>query len=407
MTEKILNLANHFYFKMIDIRRYIHQNPELSGQEKNTAEFICSQLDLLHIPYQKEIAGFGVVAQLVGAGNGTPKNIALRADIDALPIQERNEVSYRSVNDGIMHACGHDFHCASLLGALMILNEMRNQFSGTVKAIFQPSEERCEGGAPFMIAEGVLEIPRVDRIYALHAETAIKVGEVGFCAGKYMASTDELFLTVHGKGGHAALLNETINPIFIASTILFELQNSVNHLFENSNTELVENKFVLNFGKFIANGATNVIPDTVEIAGTLRLFDEEKRIEIRQIIEKLPVEIATKMNGKCDVFINYGYPAVINDENETKFAIEVAEKIVGKENIKTLLPKCSSEDFSYFLQKVPGTFFRVGVSNPEKGITYTTHQNRFDIDEEALKIGAAMFVGLVLKNQNQNNQSYI
>jgi amidohydrolase len=295
-----------------------------------------------------------------------------------------------------MHACGHDFHCAALLGALMILKQLQDHFSGTVKAIFQPSEERCEGGAPFMIEEGVLENPKPDKIFGLHAEAALEVGNVGFCAGNYMASNDELFMTVHGKGGHAALLNEICNPVFIAAEIIIELQKAVTQCFQDAAPETVEALHILNFGKFVANGATNVIPEKVEIEGTLRTFNEMKRKEIHQVLTSVSQEIAEKMGGVCQLHINHGYPVLKNDAAATQFAQKIAEVLFGKENIKQLPPKMTSEDFSFFLQKVPGTFFRVGVANPEKGITHQTHHNRFDIDENALKTAAALLAGIVI-----------
>jgi amidohydrolase len=379
---------------MVAIRRHLHRYPELSGAEKETSEYICRQLAHLNIPYRKNVAGYGVVALLEGKGAG--KNIALRADMDALPVQERNECEYRSVNDGVMHACGHDFHCAALLGALMILNASRNEFSGTVKALFQPSEECCEGGAPLMIEEGVLENPKVDTIFGLHAEAELPVGTLGFCAGNYMASTDELFLSVHGKGGHAALLKETCNPIFIASRIILELQDVVEECFNKCDPTSVEALHILNFGKFIANGATNVIPDSVVIEGTLRTFNELKRNEIHTLLNTVSQKMATQMGGDCQFRINPGYPVLKNDETATQYAQEVAVQLFGKESVTTLPPKTTSEDFGYYLQKVPGSFFRVGISNPQKGIIHKLHQNRFDIDEEALKTASAMFAGLLL-----------
>jgi amidohydrolase len=396
LDDEIKRFVELFYAEMVIFRRQFHEHPELSGEEKETSEYICKQLDKLGIPYRKNVAGYGVVALLQGNRVGEGSCIALRADMDALPVQERNECEYRSKNNGVMHACGHDFHCAALLGALMILKQLQDHFSGTVKAIFQPSEERCEGGAPFMIAEGVLENPKVDKIFGLHAEAALEVGNVGFCTGNYMASSDELFMTVHGKGGHAALLREICNPVYIAANIILELQKAVKLCFQDVDPEAIEALYILNFGKFIANGATNVIPDTVEIEGTLRTFNEMKRKEIHKVLTTVSQDIAKKMGGTCQLHINHGYPVLKNDVAATQFAQNIAEQLFGKEHVKQLPPKTTSEDFSFFLQKIPGTFFRVGIANPEKGITHQTHHNRFDIDESALKTAAALLSGIVV-----------
>ena len=396
LIDEIKRLAELFYAEMVIFRRHIHEYPDLSGEEKETSEYICKQLDKMGIPYRKNVAGYGVVALLQGNRAGEGSCIALRADMDALPVQELNECDYRSINNGVMHACGHDFHCAALLGALMILKQLQDHFSGTVKAIFQPSEERCEGGASFMIEEGVLENPEVDKIFGLHAEASLEVGNVGFCAGNYMASNDELFMTVHGKGGHAALLSEICNPVFIAAEIILELQKVVTQCFQDVAPETVEALHILNFGKFIANGATNVIPDSVEIEGTLRTFNETKRKEIHKVLTTVSQDIAKKMGGVCQLQINHGYPVLKNDIVVTQFAQNIAEQLFGKEHVKQLPPKTTSEDFSFYLQKIPGTFFRVGIANPEKGITHQTHHNRFDIDESALKVAAAQLSGIVV-----------
>ena len=396
LIDEIKKLAELFYDEMVIFRRHLHMYPELSGKEKETSAYICTQLDKMGIPYRKNVAGYGIVALLQGNGVGEGRCIALRADMDALPVQELSECDCRSKNNGVMHACGHDFHCAALLGALMILKQLQDHFSGTVKAIFQPSEERCEGGAPFMIEEGVLENPKVDKIFGLHAEASLEVGNVGFCAGNYMASNDELFMTVHGKGGHAALLNEICNPVFIAAEIILELQKAVKQCFHDVAPETIEALHILNFGKFIANGATNVIPDTVEVEGTLRTFNEMKRKEIHKVLTTVSQNIAKNRGGVCQLHINHGYPVLKNDATVTQFAQNIAEQLFGREHVKQLPPKTTSEDFSFYLQKIPGTFFRVGIANPEKGITHQTHHNRFDIDESALKTAAALLSGIVV-----------
>lgn len=383
-------LSEKYFDKMVAIRRHLHQFPELSGEEQQTAQYITQVLDQMGIPYQKNIAGYGIVALLKGNLSGD-RCIALRADMDALPIKENNQNSYCSLKDGIMHACGHDFHTASLLGALMILNDLKDSFGGTIKAIFQPSEERYEGGAPFMIKEGVLENPSVDCIFALHADTGLTAEQVGFRAGKYMASTDELHFTIVGKGGHAAMPQEVINPIPIAARLLLKWEEEIDKI------KPTDTPFVMNFGRLIADGANNIIPDKAHLSGTLRVFDEEKRELILKRIEEIAIQVCQENGAQCIVDIRRGYPMVVNDPEVTQKAIEIAENYLGKEHVVSLAIRTTAEDFSYFLQQVPGTFFRVGVSNPDKGIIYPLHSAQFDIDEHALHTASEMFVNLAIE----------
>ncbi len=377
-----------YFDQMVAIRRHLHQNPELSGEEIQTAQYICSILDQIGIPYTSHIAGQGIVATIKGDLNSNTC-IALRADMDALPVKELNDVSYCSQNDGVMHACGHDFHTASLLGALMVLQEHKSQFGGTIKAIFQPSEERYEGGARFMIEEGVLENPKVDYIFGLHGDTGFGPEKVGFKAGKYMASTDEIHFTIVGKGGHAALLNEVINPIPIAARLLIQWEEEISQI-KPSDTP-----YVLNFGRFIGDGANNVIPESVSLSGTLRVFDEEKRAQILAKVEEIAFKVCQQYGATCIPDIRHGYPMVVNDPQVTQKTIQIAQQVLGEEHVLSLDLRTTAEDFSYFLQKVPGVFFRVGVSNPEKGIHYPLHSARFDIDERALLTASKMWVAIV------------
>lgn len=384
------HLSEKYFDKMVAIRRHLHQYPELSGEEQQTAQYITQVLDQIGIAYQKNIAGYGIVALLKGNLHGE-SCVALRADMDALPIKENNSNSYCSLNEGIMHACGHDFHTASLLGALMILNDLKDSFGGTIKAIFQPSEERYEGGAPFMIKEGVLHNPKVDYIFGLHADTALTSDQVGFRAGKYMASTDELHFTVVGKGGHAAMPLDVINPIPIAARLLLKWEEEIDKIKPN------DTPFVMNFGRLIADGANNIIPDKAHLSGTLRVFDEEKRELILKRIEEIAIQVCQDNEAQCLVDIRRGYPMVVNDSEVTQKAIEIAENYLGKEHIVSLAIRTTAEDFSYFLQQVPGTFFRVGVSNPGKGIIHPLHSAQFDIDETALHTASEMFAKLAIE----------
>lgn len=386
----ILQLSERYFEKMVALRRHLHQYPELSGEEQETANFICQELDQLGIPYQRDIAGHGIVAILKGELEGS-SCVALRADMDALPIIEQNTHSYCSLNSGVMHACGHDFHTASLLGALMILNEIKTSFGGTIKALFQPSEERYEGGANFMIAAGVLENPHVDYIFGMHGDTGLTADQVGFRSGKYMASTDELHFTIVGKGGHAALIDEVINPIPIAARLLLKWEEEIDKI------KPTETPFVMNFGRLIADGANNVIPEKAHLSGTLRLFDEEKRQIILQRVEEIALEVCESFGAQCIVDIRNGYPMLVNDAEVTARAIQIAENYLGKEQVQSLAIRTTAEDFSYFLQEVPGTFFRVGVAHQGAGIVYPLHSSRFDIDERALKTASQMMVKLAIE----------
>lgn len=385
----ISKLSDTYFDKMVAIRRHLHQYPELSGEEQETASYITKVLDQLGLSYQKGVSGHGIVAHLSGALPGT-RCVALRADMDALPIQEQSSNPYCSLHNGVMHACGHDFHTASLLGALMILNDMRDHFGGTIKAIFQPSEERYEGGAPFMIADGVLENPKVDTIFGLHADTALRANHVGFRPGKYMASTDEIHVTIIGKGGHAAMIHEVINPIPIAARLLLKWEEEIDKM------KPTDTPFVLNFGRLIADGANNIVPEKAFLSGTLRLFDETKRALILKRIEEVAIQICDQYNARCIVDIRHGYPMLVNDPDVTHKAIEIAENFLGKEQVLSLAMRTTAEDFSYYLQKVPGTFFRVGVANPEKNLIHPLHSSNFDIDEEALRTSSQMFAKLAI-----------
>ncbi len=384
MKRLLSDLVASLQPELLYIYRWLHQHPELSGEEKETAHFIEEKLQQYGIQYRSRINGYGILAEVVGTkGNSaSAKVIALRADMDALPIEESESNSCRSLNHGVMHACGHDFHCAALLGALIILQNNRHLFSGTIKGIFQPSEERYEGGAMFMIDEGVLENPKVDLIFGLHAEPKMEVGKLGFCPGNYMASTDEIHLEVVGKGGHAAMPQETVNPIMVASDIMMQFQEINN----KENNKGNDSPFVLNFGKFVAGNSNNVIPDRASVSGTLRLFNEEKRTATKQQIATIAQQTAAQYGATCMVNIIDGYPVLENDEEVTRNIINMAKSYWGDENICLLPLRTTAEDFSYFLQRVPGTFFRVGTGNSARNIVSNLHTTTFSIDEQALAI---------------------
>ncbi len=389
LLVKIKELANIYTEEVIFFRRHLHANPELSYQEQHTAQFIAKQLRSFGIEPKERIAGTGVTALIEGK-NPTKKIIALRADIDALPINELNAVEYKSKNIGVMHACGHDVHTASLLGTAKILNEIKNQFEGSVKLIFQPGEEKNPGGASIMIKEGVLKNPTPSAILGQHVFPLLPVGKIGFREGKYMASSDEIYLKVIGKGGHGATPELTIDPVVIASHIIIALQQII------SRNASPKHPTVLTFGKISANGATNIIPDEVNIAGTFRALDEGWRAEGLKKIKKMAESIAEGMGGKCEVDIHNGYPYLENNPSLTQSIRKAAEEYVGSENVVDIDLTLGSEDFAYYSQIIPASFYRLGTRNEAKGITSYVHTPTFDIDEDALKIASGLMAWMAL-----------
>lgn len=401
--DKIKSLASELNREIISIRRHLHAHPELSFEEYNTSNFIASKLQEFGIPFKQGIVKTGIVAIIEGK-NPTKKVIALRADIDALPINETNSCEYISKYPGIMHACGHDVHTASVLGTAKILHELKNEFEGTVKLIFQPGEEKLPGGASLMIKEGVLENPKPTAMFGQHVFPSMEVGKVGFRNGMYMASTDELYMTVKGKGGHAAMPNDYNNPLLIASKILLELNKEFMVQAPAYSTLEADNRpkppTVLAFGKIIGNGATNVIPDEVKIEGTFRTMDENWRAEAHSKMKKIAEEVAQSMNGTCDFRVEKGYPFLVNDDQTTNTARSAAIEYLGKENVEELPLRMTAEDFAFFSQQVPSCFYRLGTGNKAKGITSGVHTTAFDIDEAALEIGAGLMAFIAISELN-------
>jgi amidohydrolase len=383
LLVKIKELSEKYFKDIVDIRRHLHMHPELSMQEYKTAAFIADQLEALAIPFEKGIAGTGVVA-LIRGNKGTGRVLALRADMDALPITEANDVPYKSMNPGVMHACGHDVHMACLLGAARILNDLRDDWGGTVKLIFQPSEETAPGGAKLMIEQGVLENPAPEAIFGQHVFVPIPAGKVGVRSGKYMASADEVYITVKGKGGHAATPHLNVDPIVIASHIVVALQTIV------SRSARAAMPSVLSFGKIQGLGRTNIIPDEVKIEGTFRTFNEEWRAEALQRITDMAVGIARGMGGDCEVYIEKGYPFLVNDDAMADAFRQYASEYLGPENVEELELAMTAEDFAFFSQKLPSCFYRLGISNPVKGPGSNLHTPAFDVDENALKTGMGL-----------------
>ncbi|MFM9838385.1 MAG: M20 family metallopeptidase [Cyclobacteriaceae bacterium] len=390
LLHKIKELSNQYAAEVISFRRHLHSNPELSYQEFNTAKFVATQLRAFGIEPQEGIAGTGVVALIEGK-NPSKKIIVLRADMDALPITELNSVEYKSKNNGVMHACGHDVHTSSLLGTAKILHFIKDQFEGSIKLIFQPGEEKNPGGASIMIKEGVLENPKPSAIIGQHVFPLLPVGKIGFREGKCMASSDEIYLKVIGKGGHGATPELTIDPVVIASHIIIALQQII------SRNASPKQPTVLTFGKITANGATNIIPDEVNIAGTFRALDETWRQEGLKRIKMMAEGMAESMGGKCEVDIHHGYPYLENNPVLTQSIKQAAEEYVGKENVVDIDLTLGSEDFAYYSQIIPASFYRLGTRNEEKGITSYVHTPTFDIDEDALKISTGLMTWMAVR----------
>ncbi|MFN8260782.1 MAG: M20 family metallopeptidase [Chitinophagales bacterium] len=395
LKDKIKNLADIYFEELVAIRRHLHAHPELSFEEEETAKFISEKLSSYGIEHQMNIGGHGVVGQIKGK-NPSVKTIALRADTDALPIEEKSSSSYVSQNKGVMHACGHDVHTTSLLGAAKILHEIREEFEGTIKLIFQPAEEKLPGGASIMIKEGVLENPKVESIFGQHVLPQLETGKVAFKSGIAMASCDEIYITVKGKGGHGAVPHLALDPVLIASHIVVALQSVVSR---NANPTLPS---VLSIGKFIANGATNIIPDEVKMEGTFRTFDEQWRAEAHEKIRTICNNIAVSFGGSCDVLIDVGYPFLKNEETLTGHAFSLAKEYLGVEKVEEMPARMTAEDFSYYSQVVPACFYRLGTGNIEKGITSPIHTPTFDVDENCLKIGAGLMAWLAVNEMLHN-----
>lgn len=361
-------------------RHHLHAHPELSWQETNTTNYIESELKKIGITQIQKPLKTGLVATIEG-NIPSEKCIALRADIDALPIEEANTCDYKSTNQGVMHACGHDVHTTCLLGAARYLIENKDRWGGIIKLIFQPSEEKQPSGAEAMIQAGVLDSPKVENIIGLHVTPELEVGKLGFRSGAFMASADEIYMTVVGKGGHGASPHLCIDPIVLSANIILALQQLVSRYADPKTPT------VLTFGDIHGYGATNIIPDKVELKGTLRTFDEHWRREIQSKIKSVSEGIARGFGGDCMVEIPEGVPFVYNDEKLTEKIKSSAERILGSDNVVEMPIRMGAEDFSFYGQKCPASFFRLGTGNASKGTTVTVHNSKFNIDEEALSIG--------------------
>ena len=388
MKEKIKALATAYQQEFIAIRRHLHANPELSYQEFETSLFIQDLLTKWNIPFTI-MATTGVVAVIKGK-HPEQRVVALRADMDALPIQEENDVPYASKNAGVMHACGHDVHTTCLLGAAKILAETKEEWNGTVKLIFQPGEEKNPGGASLLIKEGVLQNPTPEKIFALHVHIGMEVGKFSFRAGMVMASADEIYITISSKGGHAAAPQHTADTILIASQVIVALQQIV------SRNNDPFNPSVLSITSFQAGNTTNVIPSTVKLMGTFRAMNEAWRYKAHELIKKQVRGMVEAMGATADVHIDVGYPFVFNDPELHTHAVGAAEQFAGEENISETELRMGGEDFAYYTHIVPGCFFRLGCGNTLKNINSNVHTPTFNIDEDAIAHGMGMMAWLAM-----------
>ena len=389
LRDEIYQAAQKIYSYVIENRRHLHAHPELSFFEYETSAYVKARLDELGISW-KAMADTGIVA-IVQGEKPSDQAVALRADMDALPITEANDVVYASQNKNVMHACGHDAHTSSLLGTAKILQSIKSKFGGTVKLIFQPGEEKIPGGASLMIKEGVLENPKPGAVIGQHVMPGIDCGKIGIRKGKHMASMDEIYATVRGKGGHGAQPHLNIDPVLITSHIIVALQQIVSRM---ANPMLPT---VLSFGKLIANGAVNIIPDEVYIEGTFRTLDEKWRDEAHKQIKKMAEEIAKSMGGNCDFRIVRGYPFLVNEENLTEQVRTFAEEYLGKDNVVDLDIWMAAEDFAYYSQVADSCFYLLGVGNKEKGIISSLYTPTFNIDENALAISTGLMAYIAVK----------
>ena len=384
LKGQIKQLASNLQAQLISWRRHLHANPELSFEEHQTMAFISKVLDKLDITHEKGVASTGVVATIKGR-NPESRLVALRSDHDALPITEENDVDYASKNKGVMHACGHDVHTTSLLGAASILSQTSDLWEGTIRLIFQPGEERLPGGASIMVKEGVLENPVPTKIIGQHVFPDLPAGHVGMRGGMYMASADEIYLTINGKGGHAALPKGQCNPLLVASEILLAFENFV------ESREEQDVKTVLAFGFIEGQGATNVIPNSVHIKGTFRSLDEDWRFKAHSQMHDIVNSICTKRGATADLDIRVGYPSVYNNPQLTERMHKAAVEYLGADKVHELPERMTGEDFSFYAQKIPGCFYRLGTASPDSDHGHHgLHTPKFDIDESALEIGAGL-----------------
>jgi amidohydrolase/hippurate hydrolase len=389
-----LAAANRRIDKLIELRRTIHANPELAFEEHETSALVRATLDEIGVEYRSGVAQTGVVGTIRGA-DGSGRTVALRGDMDALPIHEETGLPFASRNAGKMHACGHDSHTTMALGAAMILAEMRDRLPGTVKILYQPSEEKLPGGAPFMIAEGALD--GVDAIFGQHVAPKVPAGQIGFYAGTMMASADEIYITIKGKGGHGAMPQLSVDPILAACELVTSLQKVISRTIDPFKPG------VLTIGSIHGGSATNIIPNEVKLQGTLRAMDEEWRMNTHVEIEEIIKGICLANGTDYELEIRKGYPALDNDPWATQLAERAARELVGSENVYTTEPMMGAEDFAYYLQKIPGTFWWIGAGTEEQGCVAGIHNSKFTIDEQILPIGSALMAWVAYRYLSEDS----
>jgi len=390
LKHQITKLSGELFGRIVGHRRHLHRNPELSFEEIQTAAYVRDELNRIGLEVTASVGGHGVVAQIRGR-NPERATIALRADMDALPIQEQNEAEYKSQTPGVMHACGHDAHTASLLGVAEILNRLTERFEGTIRLLFQPAEERLPGGASLMIRDGALRNPAPSAVVGQHVMPLIPAGKVGFRSGMYMASADELRLLFRGKGGHAAQPHQNIDPIMACAQTLVALQQVVSRHAHPATPS------VLSFGRVRSEGTYNVIPDEVEVLGTFRTLNEDWRRRAHELIRQVAEGTAAALGATCEVEIRVGYPCLYNHPELTHRLREAAIDYLGADNVWDLDIWMAAEDFAYYGAHADACFYRLGTRNEAKGITAPVHTPRFDIDEEALRTGVGLMSWLALQ----------
>lgn len=394
VAEVVLGLGRKFFPQVVKLRRHLHRYPELAFEELITGKTLAEELNNSGVKVTKGVGKTGIVGVLKGTGSaGT---VALRADMDALPIDKQSGVSFSSQSKGKMHACGHDAHMAMLIGAARILSHMRNDLRGKVIFIFQPSEEKNPGGAPGMIRDGA--VSDADVIFGQHITTDLPTGRIGFHAGPMMASADELYFTIIGKGGHGAKPHDAIDPIFISAQVITSLQSVISRMKDPLDPS------VLTIGSIHGGTATNIIPDSVKLSGTLRTMNESWRSKALKLISSTAKQTASSVGGRCDFTISSGYPVLVNSESETEFARQAAQNLFGKKSVITVPAVMGAEDFAYFLRVVPGTFWWIGAGNRKMGATSSIHSSSFRIDEEAMFYGSSLLAFLAIEYLRQRER---
>lgn len=388
LSDTIRQLATRYYNDTVELRRHLHQNPELSFEEEATSQYIQQQLTKLEIPFKSGVAGTGIIATLTGK-SARGRVIGLRADMDALPIPENTQLPYQSRNKGVMHACGHDAHTASLLATARILKELQDQWAGTLIFIFQPGEEKFPGGASLLLKEGALDHPRPELILGQHVLPEMESGHAGFKKGMYMASGDEVHLTIKGKGGHAAMPHNLNDTVLAACQVVVALQQVVSRIVPATIPA------VLSFGRIVGNGATNVIPEKVELSGTLRIMDENWRAVVKDKIRHIATTTASSFGCQCEVDIKDGYPMVYNNEAVTGQAQKWAREYLGDENVEEMSLRMTAEDFGYYTREFPCTFYRFGVKQPD-GDTGGLHTPQFNLHEPSLETSSGLMAWLAI-----------